>query len=522
MSYGSTETWNIRKPAVESAAGVVVAQHHRAAGVGARVLAEGGNAVDAAVATSLALGALEPWMSGLGGGGYMVTHQAAENRTYAVEFGMKASMDLDPEDYPLAEGTGPDLFEWPAVIENRNISGPYSVAVPGLVAGLGLALETFGTRAWSDLVEPAIVLANQGLEVDWYATLKITSAAWDLARHEASRRVYLPHGYVPVAEWSGVVPRIGLGELSATLARLARYGPRDFYHGGVAADLVADAGTLGIRLTSDDLAEYRAHLTPVESFQYRGNEVDIVPGLTAGPTLRRALASLENTHAPTGAVPDAEAYLCFARCLDEAYRHRFAYIGDVPDRYSPPHTTHLGVIDRGGNVVALTQTLLSLFGSKVILPRTGILMNNGVMWFDPRPNRPNSMKPGKRPLSNMCPVVLKRADGRQFALGAAGGRRIMPAVFQLVSFLSDFGMDVETAAHHPRIDMSGTDYVTVDRSLDSEVRRRLATEFETREVQSGVYPNYFACPNIACWRGDGATSAAAFVPSPWAGAVAEV
>ena len=121
----------------------------------------------------------------------------------------------------------------------------------------------------------------------------------------------------------------------------------------------------------------------------------------------------------------------------------------------------------------------------------------------------------------MCPVVLKRADGCLFALGAAGGRRIMPAVFQLVSFLSDFGMDVESAAHQPRIDVSGTDYVTVDRALSPEIRRRLAAEFESREVQSGVYPNYFACPNIACWHRDGTTSAAAFVPSPWGGAAAE-
>jgi gamma-glutamyltranspeptidase/glutathione hydrolase len=521
LSYGSIETWKIRKPAVHSKAGVVVAQHHRAAAAGARVLADGGNAVDAAVATSLAVGVLEPWMSGLGGGGYMVVHLAAENRTYAVEFGMKASMDLDPQDYPLAGGKGPDLFAWPAVIENRNISGPYSVAVPGLVAGLELALESFGSQPWSALVEPAIALANQGLEVDWFATLKITSAAWDLARHESSRRIFLPHGYVPVAEWSGVVPRIPLGDLAGTLARLALQGPRDFYRGAIAADLVADADALGIRLTAADLHEYRAHLTPVESFPYRGCEVDIVPGLTAGPSLRKALASLENAWEPSGERPDASTYLNFARCLDDAYQHRFAYIGDVPDGYAPPHTTHVGVVDRDGNTVALTQTLLSLFGSKVILPRTGILMNNGVMWFDPRPDRPNSMQPGKRPLSNMCPVVLKHKDGRRFALGAAGGRRIMPAVFQLISFLTDFGMDVEAAAHYPRIDASGTDYVTVDAALGPEICERLADEFATRVVQSGVYPNYFACPNIACWEGDGSSSAAAFVPSPWAGAAVE-
>jgi gamma-glutamyltranspeptidase/glutathione hydrolase len=178
-------------------------------------------------------------------------------------------------------------------------------------------------------------------------------------------------------------------------------------------------------------------------------------------------------------------------------------------------------VDKAGDVVALTQTLLSIFGSKVMLPRTGVLMNNGVMWFDPRPGRPNSIAAGKRPLSNMCPVILSRADGQRFALGAAGGRRIMPAVFQLISFLVDYAMTAEAAAHHPRIDASGTPHVTVDAHLHMAVREALSTEHQICVEHSGVYPNYFACPSIACQRPDGTSEGAAFVMSPWAGAVAE-
>ena len=130
-----------------------------------------------------------------------------------------------------------------------------------------------------------------------------------------------------------------------------------------------------------------------------------------------------------------------------------------------PGEIEFGRPGRGSNHIMplfMTMTLLSLFGSKVMLPRTGILMNNGMMWFDPRSGRPNSISPGKRPLSNMCPTILLREDGQRFALGASGGRRIMPAVFQLISFLTDYGMDVEAAMHQPRIDISGTDLVTLD------------------------------------------------------------
>ena len=158
-----------------------------------------------------------------------------------------------------------------------------------------------------------------------------------------------------------------------------------------------------------------------------------------------------------------------AICLLDAWRHRLATMGDVDDSPAPGCTTHLSVADKDGNVVALTQTLLSIFDSRVVLPGTGILMNNGMMWFDPRPGRPNSIAPGKWPLSNMCPAIVERADGLRFAAGASGGRRIMPAVFQLVSFLVDYAMSMDDAMHTPRIDASGADLVTADRALAPDV-----------------------------------------------------
>ena len=147
-------------------------------------------------------------------------------------------------------------------------------------------------------------------------------------------------------------------------------------------------------------------------------------------------------------------------------------------------------------------------------------MNNGMMWFDPRPGRPNSIAPGKWPLSNMCPTVVERADGFRFGAGASGGRRIMPAVFQLVSFLVDYAMTLDDAMHTPRIDASGAPLVTADRGLAANVIDALAERHEVQVAQHGIYPSFYANPNLAGCGGSGGTSVgAACVTSPWARAV---
>ena len=173
-------------------------------------------------------------------------------------------------------------------------------------------------------------------------------------------------------------------------------------------------------------------------------------------------------------------------------------------------------------MVALTQTLLSVFGSKVVLPTSGVLMNNGVMWFDPRPGSPNSLGPAKRPLTNMCPVIARRNGKGWFAIGASGGRKIMPAVFQIASFLIDHGMSLEDAFHQPRIDASGGDTVGVDPRLPDPVKKALADAFPTVETELVVYPTNFACPSaVLNDPGEGTHFGVADVMSPWSGAVAE-
>jgi gamma-glutamyltranspeptidase/glutathione hydrolase len=220
--------------------------------------------------------------------------------------------------------------------------------------------------------------------------------------------------------------------------------------------------------------------------------------------------------------PHADAFLAYARVLREAYSDRLATMGEGVAETAPTSTSHLNVIDRQGNMVALTQTLLSGFGSKVVLPASGILMNNGMMWFDPRPESPNCIAPGKRPLTNMCPVIASRRGKAWFALGASGGRKIFPAVMQIVSFLTDHGMTLEDAFHQPRLDASGGDTVTVDPLLPAAVRAALTAEYTVETAELVVYPTNYACPSAVLHDAErGENFGVADIMSPWSGAVAE-
>ena len=514
---------SIRKPVVRSDGGIVAAQHVGAAAVGAKVLAEGGNAVDAAVATSFALGVLEPWMSGIGGGGMMVVRHP-DGRVDTVDFGMRAPRGLDPADYPLEEGTSNDLFAWPAVREDRNMTGPHAIAVPGTVDGIGVAHDAWGRLDWPDLVRPAIDLARRGLSVDWYATLMIGQAARGLARWPASAARFLPGGHPPASPMApGAESFLPMDTLAATLETLATDGPRSFYEGALAERIATEVRALGGSLSAEDLSSYRARILPPLNIGYRDATIWATPELTAGPTLADVLrrhASAMPGAAPGATAPDAAWYLSLTQALSDAYALRLERMGDVEGGRAIGCTTHFSITDRDGMAVCLTQTLLSVFGSMVTLPESGILMNNGIFWFDPRPGVPNALAPGKRCLSNMCPVVVERPDGAVFAIGASGGRRIMPAVAQVAASLIDFDMDLEQALHMPRIDMSGGKEVLADAALPADIRDSLGKRFPVRTKKRSVYPSWFA--NISATATIGGSRLGGSEPSlPWSDAVAE-
>ena len=171
-------------------------------------------------------------------------------------------------------------------------------------------------------------------------------------------------------------------------------------------------------------------------------------------------------------------------------------------------------------MVTLTQTLLSAFGSKVVFPETGILMNNGIMWFDTRPGGPNSLGGGKRPLCNMCPAIVSREDGFNFAIGASGGRRIMPAVMQNISLMVDCGLSLSDAIHHPRIDVSGGEIANVDIRLSQDVVSAVEAILPVVPVEDSVFPSNFACPNGVADDTDTGTKVAQSYPMfPMSGSV---
>jgi gamma-glutamyltranspeptidase / glutathione hydrolase len=521
----------IRKPAVQSRGGIVASQSRRAAEIGAEVLAAGGDCVDAVIATGFALGVLEPWMSGVGGGGAMVLYRAKEDRYEVIDYGMRAPENLRFEDYPLTGGAAPDIFPWPRVKDDRNLHGPCSIAVPGVVAGHEQAHHRYAKLPWRDLIAPSIALAGEGLLVDWWTALAIASSAADLRRYPSSAAAYLQDGLPPSPPW-GIRSTIRLQQdrLKATLSHLAEAGARDFYEGDLARSMASDIAASGGSLSVADLAGFRAHLREPLKIPYRGGTVYATPELTAGPTLAQTLRLLakDNVGAHSAdRAPNAAVYSAYAQALQAAYRERLKDMGDADgkralgaEELAPTCTTHYSVVDRDGNMAAVTQTLLSNFGSKFVAAQSGITMNNGIMWFDPTPGVANSLAPGKRCLTNYTPVVAQTSDGRRLALGASGGRRILPAVTQILSFVMDFGMDLDAAIHQPRIDASEGNVVIGDTRLPSEVREQIGRHFDYEEARVQSWPGKFAFPSVVLRAGD-TNSGATEVFHAWGEAVAE-
>lgn len=462
----------IRKPVVESHGGLVTAQNRLAAQVGVEVLNAGGNAVDAAIAVSFSLGVVEPWMSGPGGGGVLLVYDSRRRRVSAIDFAMRAPKGLDPSDFPLAGGFAGDLFGWPAVVEDRNILGGKSIAVPGQVAGMMLAHELFATKPWETLLQPAIALAEEGQVVDWYGSLIISAHAAGLARFAASRETFLRNGLAPFSTVDpGLQERMDFSAMARSLRLIAGQGAEAFYQGPLARSISQDIREVGGYLNEEDLAGYKPFQAVPLQFSNEKATYHLSPGLTAGETFRRCFELWPEESRRAGEEAGQVFFESFACAMAQAYGERLAQMGDseVPESC----TSHFNVVDSDGNLAVVTQTLLSLFGSKVMLPQSGFLMNNGVMWFDPEPGRPNSLGPDKKCLMNVCPSLVELPDGF-LALGASGGRKIVGAVAQLAAFVTERGMDLETAFHHPRIDVSGPSGVVADDCLSDDVLASLA------------------------------------------------
>jgi len=514
-----SQHWQVTKPGATGKQGMVASQARDAAEAGIAILEAGGTAADAAVAAAFALAVVEPWNSGIGGIGFtQVAGPGIAPQTF--DFGPVSPHALDPSAFPMTGKMKDDLFTWPEVFEDRNVHGPLSFAIPSSVAGYAEIHKRHGKLPLSVVMEPAIALAKRGLSQDWFTTLKVASSASVLRLYGESARIYLPNGLPPVGPYQGAPGFFRQGRLAETLERLAAAGLRDFYEGGIASELLADFKEMGSPINAADLAGCKAIVKPALEASWRGRKLFLANGLTAAPTLLRVLEGMRDADF-SGAEPSTAWYAQLARVLRQAYGAGFRGLGDAEPKAAESCTTHLTVCDKDGMMVAMTTTLLSSMGSRVVLPRTGVLMNNGVMWFDPRPDAKNAIGPGKRPLTNMCPVLAAEGDAPDMALGASGGRRIMASVFQMLSYVADFGMTPDVAAHHPRLDVSGPEGVTADIRLGAETLAALAAEDTVTEVEHAAMPVNFACPNLIRILPDGTREGISDVMSPWSAALAQ-
>lgn len=500
----SSSQWRLGRFEVVSDAGVVAAKTPLAAEFGLRVLENGGNAVDAAVVTAAVSCVVEPWMNGFGGGGFLVRHDSKRGESSVVSFPMVAPGSATPDRFPLA-GSTPDteLFGWPSVVGAANLHGSRSVCVPGTVAGLALALQKYGTYSFAEALNPAIDLAREGFPVSWHTSMEIARDLAILRQFDATERILCPDGIVPWSASQDHPTLLKQTDLAATLETIASQGPRAFYEGEIAEKTVAYLNGTGADFSVDDFANYKAAIEEPLTVEYNGHRIVTASRGSGGPTLAESIGLLNGFD--LGRVPhnSVEALHLCAQAFAIAFADRFAYLADpnfvdvpidallsdsyldarceemqqerigniragtkeqlgiahdlsgsMPDYSSGGSTTHLSVIDKNGVAVSLTQTLLSLWGSRVTIPGLGLLMNNGMMWFDPEPGRPNSIEGGKKPLANMSPAIVTRNDEVVAALGASGGRRIMNCLAQIAMNLIDHGMSMQEAVTAPRIDRS--------------------------------------------------------------------
>jgi gamma-glutamyltranspeptidase/glutathione hydrolase len=481
--------WEITKRQVTTERGLVASQHYEASEAGAAVLRSGGNAMDAAVVTALALSVVEPWLSGIGGGGFLVWADGAGQSVDTLDFNVRSARELNTADYPLEGGSDGDWFGWPTVRDNRNIVGYSSICVPGAIAGFAESLNKYGTISWEAALQPAIELAERGMRVDWFASLCFAIDRNNLLEYPHSAALFVDHEKPAgpnISEYLLPMPK-----KASLLRRLAKAGARDFYEGEVAGQLVSDLKSGGASISAEDLRDYEAVWSNPRRADYRGFEVNVPPELCGGPSLLTALQYLSEELDCEGDA--ASAALAYARAIRRSYDERLKTMGHAA-RTADDCTSHVSVVDADGNMVSLTNTLLSRFGSKVTLEQSGILMNNGLMWFDPRPGGPNSMAPGVRPLANMSPTLLRRGGKPSMAIGAAGGRQIFPAIVQIISHVVDKGMALEDAFNTPRIDAS-TPTVSIDVAADDAVAAMVAKEFPIRMQPNGLHPVNYAIPS---------------------------
>ena len=523
------------KRPVHASRGMVVTNHPLASAAGAEMLAGGGNAVDAAVAALFALSVVEPMMVGIFGAGHAQIFTAGGLHT-AIDGYTTAPAAARPDMYRPLSDTWPDYME---ARDHENSVGLRSVGVPGTLAGWCEMLQRFGTVDLATAMQPAIRHAERGFRVTGYLAECLIEAAPDLARFEASARVLLPGGS-PLRRGDLLVQ----AEYAETLRTIAAEGPGALYGGAIGRRVAEHMAQAGGLITLDDLTRYRTiERAPVRG-TYRGFTICGCPPPTGGGIhLIQMLNILEGCDVKGLGFGTVDGIHLLAEALKIAFTDRNAATGDpafvdvpvarlIDKGYASArraeidmgkartygagvpsgsgHTTHLTVADGDGTVVAATQTINSLFGSRAIAPGTGMLLNNTMWLFDPHPGHALSVAPGKRMTSSMAPTLVLR-DGRpSMALGLPGGARIFPSVLQAIVNVIDHGMTLQEAVEAPRVWTQGQE-LEVEDAMGEDVREGLRARGHQvtplAHVAGGMGAIAFdgdgGLTGASCWRADG-------------------
>jgi gamma-glutamyltranspeptidase / glutathione hydrolase len=493
--------------------GMVVAQEARAAQVGADILKNGGNAIDAAVATGFALAVSYPRAGNIGGGGFMVIHLADGNDT-TIDYRETAPAGIDAKSFLDASGNADP---------GKSRDSALAIGVPGTVAGLALVEQKYGSGKFTlaELIAPAIAMARDGIAVTDDTADSLPNVRVRLSRWPASAKIFFK------ADGGALGPgdRLVQSDLADTLETIAREGPRAFYQGPIAGKIAAAVQAAGGVMTADDLKGYQAiERVPVRG-SYRGYDVlSMPPPSSGGIELIEMLNILEGYDLGGVARANAaQALHLMIEAMKRAYADRALFLGD-PDRVANPvslltsknyaagwragidpvhataaadiragevtqpegrNTTHFSVADRFGNAVANTYTLNFSYGVGLVAEGTGILLNNELDDFAAKAYAPNAYGlvgveanapgPGKRPLSSMTPTIVLK-EGKPFLVtGSPGGSRITTTVLQIIVNVIDRGMDIAAAVAAPRLHEQWLpDQVYVEPGITDDVVAALA------------------------------------------------
>jgi gamma-glutamyltranspeptidase/glutathione hydrolase len=462
---------------------MVVAQEPLAADVGVAVLKSGGNAVDAAIAVAMALAVTHPTAGNLGGGGFMLLRKADGTATF-LDFRERAP-----------EGASHDMYlDFSGNPTKDSIIGWRASGVPGTVRGMEYAHKKYGSKAWPELLKPAVDLAGKGFPVSYSLAQAFQSSGKLLSSFPESKRIFLKDGAMYQPGDTFVQP-----ELARTLERIARDGAREFYEGETAQKLAAAMKDNGGLITLADLKNYEvAERRPLTGSYKDYDIITAPPPSSGGIGILQMMGLLEGTGYEKAGAGSAAATHYVAEVMRRYYADRSQFLGDAdfvkvpisgllnksylvkrrttidPDHATPSsqlqpgnapdyehtETTHFSILDEQGNAVAMTYTLNNSFGSGVTVPGLGFLLNDEMDDFAVKPGSPNmfglvqgevnAIQPRKRPLSSMTPTIVLRGGKPYIVIGAPGGSRIITGVMQVILNVLDFRMNIQEAIDQPR------------------------------------------------------------------------